>query len=87
MYIGVTTAVLPLTVPIIPDVYCAGAKQYLDTSIMTSQILNCDVVEGLRQIPDHTVSMAVTSPPYYGLRSYGIEPRQWDDGTLCVLGD
>ena len=54
---------------------------------MTAQIINADVFEGLMQIADHTVSMVVTSPPYYGLRSYNIEPRQWDDGAVCVLGE
>lgn len=54
---------------------------------MSSQIINADVFEGLRQIPDHSVSMVVTSPPYYGLRVYGIPPRTWSDGTISVLGE
>lgn len=34
------------------------------------RILNCDVMEGLRQLPDESVHCVVTSPPYWGLRSY-----------------
>jgi DNA modification methylase len=34
------------------------------------RILNCDVMEGLRQLPDESVHCVITSPPYWGLRSY-----------------
>jgi len=34
------------------------------------RIFNCDVMEGLRQLPDESVHCVVTSPPYWGLRSY-----------------
>lgn len=40
---------------------------------MTVRILNCDVMEGLRQLPDESVHCCVTSPPYWGLRDYGVE--------------
>lgn len=50
-------------------------------------IIHADVVEGLRQIPDHSVHCVVTSPPYWGLRTYaGVEPRKWEDGSECVFG-
>lgn len=32
-----------------------------------------DVIEGLRQIPDESVHCVVTSPPYWGLRDYGVD--------------
>ena len=32
-----------------------------------------DALESLRQISDETVDCCVTSPPYYGLRDYGVE--------------
>jgi DNA modification methylase len=32
-----------------------------------------------KQIPDASVHVCVTSPPYYGLRSYGTEPQIWSD--------
>lgn len=37
---------------------------------MTVRIINADVIEGLRQLPDESVHCVVTSPPYFGLRSY-----------------
>lgn len=34
-------------------------------------LLNCDVLDGLKTLPDQSVQCVVTSPPYYGLRDYG----------------
>ena len=39
---------------------------------MTITILQGDVVEQLKTLPDCSVQCCVTSPPYYGLRDYGI---------------
>ena len=39
----------------------------------TNIILHGDSVEVLRRIPAETVHCCVTSPPYYGLRDYGID--------------
>jgi DNA modification methylase len=33
----------------------------------------CDVMDGLRSMPDGVVQCVVTSPPYWGLRDYGVE--------------
>lgn len=40
--------------------------------IPENQILCADALDGLRTLPDGSVSMCVTSPPYYGLRDYGV---------------
>ncbi len=40
---------------------------------MTVRIINADVMDGLRQLPDESVHCVVTSPPYWGLRDYGVE--------------
>lgn len=37
---------------------------------MTVRILNADVMDALREMPDESVHCAVTSPPYFGLRAY-----------------
>lgn len=37
---------------------------------MTVRTINADVMEGLRQLADESVHCVVTSPPYFGLRSY-----------------
>jgi DNA modification methylase len=40
---------------------------------VTVRILNCDVMDGLAQLPDESVHCVVTSPPYWGLRDYGVD--------------
>jgi len=37
------------------------------------QILTGDAVNMLRTLPDESVNCCVTSPPYYGLRDYGVD--------------
>ena len=37
------------------------------------QLLQGDVLERLRELPDNSVHCVVTSPPYWGLRDYGVE--------------
>jgi DNA modification methylase len=36
-------------------------------------LLEGDCVESLSKLPDCSVQMCVTSPPYYGLRDYGMD--------------
>ena len=38
-----------------------------------NQIYHKDCLEGLRELPDNYVHCCVTSPPYWGLRDYGID--------------
>ncbi|HSR77583.1 MAG TPA: site-specific DNA-methyltransferase [Xanthobacteraceae bacterium] len=63
---------------------------------MSVRIIHAHVLDGLAQIEDESVHMVVTSPPYYGLRSYGTEPQVWGGDPACehvwepnriVLGD
>lgn len=42
---------------------------------------NCPDI--LRQLPDECVQCVVTSPPYWGLRNYGLKPIIWDDHNGC----
>lgn len=37
----------------------------------------------LKTFPSKSIDMAITSPPYYGLRSYGTEPQIWDGDINC----
>lgn len=37
-----------------------------------SKIICADALDGLKTIPSESVDMCVTSPPYYGLRDYGV---------------
>ena len=41
---------------------------------MSVQIIVGDALERLRELPDESVHACITSPPYFGLRSYGGEP-------------
>lgn len=40
---------------------------------MTNTIKNIDCLKGLIELPDRYINCCVTSPPYYGLRDYGID--------------
>jgi len=42
-----------------------------------------DALSVLRQMPDSYVDCVVTSPPYWGLRDYGLAPMVWDAGEGC----
>ncbi len=39
----------------------------------TNKIVNTDCIQGMRSMPDGVVNCCVTSPPYFGLRSYNVE--------------
>ena len=51
-------------------------KPYLADSDFT--LYNGDALEVLRTLPDESVHMCVTSPPFYGLRDYGT--GTWEGG-------
>lgn len=40
-------------------------------------VLHGDSLEKLRELPERSVHTCVTSPPYWGLRDYGIAPSVW----------
>jgi DNA modification methylase len=44
---------------------------------VTWEIRQAHVLEALRAMPEASVQTVVTSPPYWGLRSYGTEPQVW----------
>ena len=46
-------------------------------------ILEGDVRLALRLLPAASVDCAVTSPPYWGLRDYGLPPQVWGGQTGC----
>ena len=50
---------------------------------MTVRIINADVMEGLRQLPDESVHCVVCSPPYWGLRDYGVVGQIGLEPTLA----
>jgi DNA modification methylase len=48
------------------------------------RILEGDVLEMLRTLPDESVQCVVTSPPYWGLRDYKIPPSIWGGEPGCA---
>jgi DNA modification methylase len=42
-----------------------------------------DAMEQLRKLPDESVQVIVTSPPYYALRDYGNPPTVWRGDSEC----
>jgi site-specific DNA-methyltransferase (adenine-specific)/site-specific DNA-methyltransferase (cytosine-N4-specific) len=62
----------------------AAPRPCVERNIMALQagILIGDSRELLRGIPDQTFQMCVTSPPYWGLRDYGIPGQIGAEGTI-----
>lgn len=50
---------------------------------MTVRILRGDCRELLKTLPNESVHTVVTSPPYWGLRDYGVEPSIWGGKADC----
>ena len=59
----------------------------------TDYIINRDALFALRELPDESVHCAVTSPPYYALRDYGLDaqigredtPEQYIERLVAVF--
>ena len=50
---------------------------------MPVRVLNGDCRDVLRTLPAASVQCCVTSPPYWGLRDYGVEATVWGGDTEC----
>jgi DNA modification methylase len=50
---------------------------------MSVRVLVGHVLARLADLPDESVHCVVTSPPYYGLRSYGTAPQVWGGDPNC----
>lgn len=47
------------------------------------QVVHGDVRSTLARIPDNSIHLIVTSPPYWGLRDYGLPETIWDAKRGC----
>ena len=47
------------------------------------RIIQGDALEELVKLPAESVHCCVTSPPYWGLRDYGIPPSIWGGVPAC----
>jgi DNA modification methylase len=52
-------------------------------SELTPAILEGEVREVLGRLPDESIHCVVTSPPYWGLRDYGLPPVLWGGSPSC----
>jgi DNA modification methylase len=50
---------------------------------MTVEIICADARDALAAMPDGSVHACITSPPYWGLRDYGLEPGMWGDAECA----
>jgi DNA modification methylase len=56
-----------------------GRGVYMETlknklgGLLLNKIYNMDCMEGLKQLEDNSIHCCVTSPPYFGLRDYGVD--------------
>jgi DNA modification methylase len=48
-----------------------------------SRVIQGDVLDVLRDLPAGCTQAAVTSPPYWGLRDYGLPPTIWGGDSGC----
>jgi DNA modification methylase len=44
-----------------------------DLILPDATVLLGDCIERMRELPDRSVQMCVTSPPYFGLRDFGVD--------------
>ncbi len=49
---------------------------------MAVLILTADVFDALKKLPDNSVMCCITSPPYWGLRDYGVDGQIGMEATL-----
>ena len=48
---------------------------------MTYKIINKNALDALKEMPDESIDCVITSPPYYGLRSYKGADTIWGENT------
>ena len=54
-----------------------------DHGLPVNQVLCGDAIEILKSLPPASVDAVVTSPPYWGLRTYGTMPQVWGGSMEC----
>ena len=52
------------------------------TSIRNREILQGDVLQRLKDIPDNSIDCIITSPPYWGLRNYKMKGQMGSEPTF-----
>ena len=76
-----------------PILVYSEIKKKGDKHFMEFKVFLCDVFTALNHIPSESIDCVVTSPPYWGLRNYGINgqigleehPQQYIDKIIAVF--
>lgn len=55
----------------------------MENKLSILEVIHGDALTSLAQLEGESVQTCVTSPPYWGLRSYGTEPVVWDNHNGC----
>ena len=50
------------------------------------RVIQGHCLDVMRRMEPQSVHCILSSPPYWGLRDYGIEPVEWDHGPAAVYG-
>lgn len=58
-------------------------KENISREVERDTIIHGHVLDILRSLPDECVNVCITSPPYFGLRSYQTEPQVWGGDNSC----
>lgn len=61
----------------------AGQEPPRLTEAPEQRVLCGDAIDVLATLPDATAQTCITSPPYWGLRDYGVSPRVWGGDPSC----
>lgn len=61
----------------------AGHEPPRPTETAEQHVLCGDALDVLATLPDRSAQTCITSPPYWGLRDYGVSPRVWGSEPSC----
>jgi DNA modification methylase len=60
-----------------------GAATRAEADALTYEIKVGNCLHVLKGMPENSIHCAITSPPYWGLRDYGVPPEAWGGDPTC----
>ena len=75
-------SVHPLTLPAMTTTAALPLGSDADLGLGQGRLINADAISGLATLSDESVQCVVTSPPYWGLRDYGMDGQIGAEPTL-----
>ena len=79
-----------MSAPVVVDLGLLARLMRLPSVVAVHEgavVLEGDVLARLQDVPDASVHCVVTSPPYWGLRDYGVAPTAWPEVTYRPAWD